>query len=46
MKGFSGSCGCAEQEGRELIVVDVGDRGLGSILVVRFVEVSKEGREW
>ena len=24
MKGLSGSCGCAEQEGRELIVVDVG----------------------
>ena len=43
MKGLSGSCGCAEQEGRELIVVDV---GLGSILVVIFVGVSKEGREW
>ena len=27
MKGLSGSCGCAEQEGRELIVIDVGDRG-------------------
>ena len=22
MKGLSGSCGCAEQEGRDLIVVD------------------------
>ena len=43
---MSGSCGCAEQEGRELIVGDVGDRGLGSILVVRFVGVSQEGREW
>ena len=42
MKGLSGSCECAEQEGRELIVGDVGDR----ILVVRFVGVIKEGREW
>ena len=42
MKGLSGSCGCAKQEGRALIVGDVGDRGLGSIIV----GVSKEGREW
>ena len=31
MRGLSGSCGCAEQEGRELIVGDVRDRGLGSM---------------
>ena len=31
---------------KDLIVGDVGDRGLGSILVVRFIGVSKEGREW
>ena len=46
MKGLSGSRGCVEQEKWALIVGDVGDRGLGSILVVRFVGASKEGREW